>query len=155
MGGGLEGAVLRSNPASLKVKNGICVALRDVCSYQRCVQLIFIAHLAAVAATRVRIRASCQILYIQYKKTRDGVYGNMGTKRVFKKVLHSQLELLRCTFKTFIYLLYLFTCLKRECVTRQKRKCKPNKVAQMGQIFNKLENSKLSCHTLFNFDGVL
>ena len=32
-----------------------------------------VAHLAAVAATRVRIPASCQILYIPKDKTLDGV----------------------------------------------------------------------------------
>ena len=45
----------------------MCVALRDVWSS-------LVVHLAAVAATRVRIPASCQILYIKYlKKNRDGV----------------------------------------------------------------------------------
>ena len=51
--------------------------LRDVCNS-------LVAHLAAGAATRVQIPASCQILYKQFK-TRDGVYGTLVTKRVFKK----------------------------------------------------------------------
>ena len=44
-----------------------------------------IAHLAAVAATRVWIPASCQILYIKYRiKTRDGVR-KPGNKKFYLK----------------------------------------------------------------------
>ena len=42
-----------------------------------------VAHLAAVAATRVRIPASCQILYLNFK-TRDRVR-DPGTQRSFLK----------------------------------------------------------------------
>ena len=51
---------------------------RDVCSS-------LVAHLAAVAATR--IPASCQILYLQKVKTQDGEWTllNPGNKKSYKK----------------------------------------------------------------------
>ena len=45
-----------------------------------------VAHLAAVAATRVRIPASCQILYLNFK-TRDRVR-DPGTQRSFLKEIY-------------------------------------------------------------------
>ena len=48
-----------------------------------------VAHLAAVAATRVQILACCQIgtvLYIKYLKNTGTENGTQGTKRVRNKI---------------------------------------------------------------------
>ena len=58
-----------------------------VCSLEMCVaHLILVAHLAAVAATRVRIPSSYQILYIKWKLgTESGPSITLGIRRVFLK----------------------------------------------------------------------